>query len=206
MSSSRFTLALCRFFRQSHPVKFCLKSLFLASALLLDAFSSTIMVVPVFEPLSLRGTDGDAAVTDVDEALQACVMARPMALSGAMPEDLVTAIRSPHLIPTNNPNYKIQEANLLVLCNILLQSEVSEAGLLVKIDVAQLTIPPDVDLTTRQILKLAIIAVRKTLEEYQRPQPKPLSVILTIEGTDEAKATLRELNSNFTIGEEGAAN
>ncbi len=170
-----------------------------------DASASTIMVVPVFEPLSLRGTDGDAAVTDVGEALQACVMARPMALSGAMPEDLVTAVRTPHLIPTNNPNFKIQESNLLVLCGILLHAEMSDAGLFVKIDVAQLTIPSDVDLTTRQILKLAIIAVRKTLEQYQHQQSKQLLVTLTIEGTDETKATLHELNSTFTIGEEAAA-
>ena len=60
------------------------------------ARASTIMVVPVFEPLSLHGTDGDEAVSDIGEALQACVMARPMAMTGAFPEVLVDAIRSPH--------------------------------------------------------------------------------------------------------------
>ncbi|MCU0753126.1 MAG: hypothetical protein MUC40_08920, partial [Akkermansiaceae bacterium] len=73
------------------------------------AIATTIMVVPVFEPLSLHGTDGDEAISDTGEALQACVMSRPMALTGAMPEVLVESIRSPHLIPTNNPNYKVQE-------------------------------------------------------------------------------------------------
>ena len=41
------------------------------------------MVVPVFEPLSLHGTDGDEAISDTGEALQACVMSRPKALTGA---------------------------------------------------------------------------------------------------------------------------
>ncbi len=170
------------------------------------AFSSTIMVVPIFEPLSLHGTDGDAAVSDVGEALQASVMPRPMALTGAFPEDLVGAIRSPHLIPSNNPNYKVQETNLLVLCNIGISAEMTETGLTVKLDVAELTIPPDVDLTTRQILRLAIIAMRKTLEEYQRPQPRALKVTLSIEGTDEAKASLRDLNAEIVIGSDAVPN
>jgi hypothetical protein len=167
----------------------------------LGVHATTIMVVPIYEPLSLHGTDGDEAISDTGEALQACVMARPMALTGAFPETLVDAIRSPHLIPTNNPNYKVQETNLLVLANIGIRAEMTHEGLFVSLDVGQLAIPPDVDLTARQILKLAIVALRKTLEEYQRPQTAPLVVKLAIEGTDEGKAGLRELDATFTVGE-----
>lgn len=168
--------------------------------------ATTIMVVPVFEPLSLHGTDGDEAISDTGEALQACVMSRPMALTGAFPETLVDSIRSPHLIPTNNPNYKVQEANLLVLANIGISSEMTTDGLIVRLDVSQLAIPPEVDLTARQILKLAIVALRKTLEEYQRLQTNPLAVSLVIEGADEAKAGLRDLDAKFVIGQPPAAN
>ncbi len=171
-----------------------------------SASATTIMVVPVFEPLSLHGTDGDEAISDTGEALQACVMSRPMALTGAFPETLVDAIRSPHLIPTNNPHYKVQEANLLVLANIGIGAEMTPDGLIVRLDVSQLAIPPAVDLTTRQILKLAIVALRKTLEEYQRPQTNPLAVSLVIEGADEAKAGLRDLNAKFVIGQPPAVN
>lgn len=163
--------------------------------------ASTIMVVPVFEPLSLHGTDGDEAISDTGEALQACVMSRPMAMTGAFPEVLVDAIRSPHMIPTNNPNYKVQEANLLVICNIGISGEMTAEGLTVRFDVAQLAIPTEVDLTSRQILKLAIVALRKTLEEYQRPQTQPLAVTLVVEGADEAKAGLRDLGTRFVVGE-----
>jgi hypothetical protein len=182
-------------------MKTSLAVIFQSLALTLTAFASTIMVVPVFEPISLQGTDGDEAISDVGEALQASVMSRPMALTGAFPEDLIGAIRSPHRIPTNNPNYKVEEANLLVLCNIGISADISEEGLAVQLDVAQLAIPPEVDLTTRQILKLAIIAVRKTLDSHQAQQSKPLNVTLTIVGTDEPKASLRELDTKFVIGE-----
>lgn len=166
------------------------------------AVASTIMVVPIFEPLSLHGTDGDEAISEIGEALQASVMPRPMALTGAFPEVLVDAIRSPHLIPTNNPNYKVQEANLLVLCDVGISGEMEDDTLKVRLNVSQLTIPAEVDLTSRQILKLAIIALRKTLDEYQRPQTDPLEVSVIIEGAEEAKASLRELDCKFMIGEE----
>ncbi|MBC8126595.1 MAG: hypothetical protein H8M99_05555 [Gloeobacteraceae cyanobacterium ES-bin-144] len=163
------------------------------------ANATTITVVPIFEPLSLRGTDGDEAISDTGEALQACVLSRPMAMSGAFPEALVDAIRSPHLFPTNNPNYKIQETNLLVLCNILISGTMTPEGLTVRLDVSQLAIPVEVDLTARQLLRLTIVAVRKTLEQYQRQQTQPLAVALVIEGADETKAGLRELAARFTI-------
>jgi len=170
------------------------------------ALASTIMVVPIFEPLSLHGTDGDDAISEIGEALQASVMSRPMALTGAFPEALVDAIRSPHLIPTNHPNYKVQEANLLVICNIGIAGKMENGILMVSLNVAELAIPPEVDLTTRQILKLTIIALRKTLEEYQRPQTQVLPVNLIIEGADDAKASLRDLGCEFTLGEALAPN
>ncbi len=170
-----------------------------AGSLMASAWATTIMVVPVFEALSLHGTDGDEETSEIGAALQAAVMSRPMALTGAFPETLVEAVRTPHLIPSSNPNYKVQETNLLVLCNIAIRGEMEGATLTISLDVSQLAIPPEVDLTTRQILKLAIIAVRKTLEEYQRPQPQPLPVQLTIDGTDDAKASLRDLGSQFTV-------
>lgn len=163
--------------------------------------ATTITIVPIFEPISLRGTDGDEAISEIGEALQASVMPRPMALTGAFPENLIDAIRTPHQIPTNNPNYKVQEANLLVLCNVGISGEITDGILTVKLNVAELAIPQDVDLTTRQILKLAIIALRKTLDEYQRPQTQPLPVVLIIDGTDDAKASLRDLGCKFVVGD-----
>ena len=35
--------------------------------------ATTIMVVPIHEPISLHGTDGDEVISEVGEALQAAV-------------------------------------------------------------------------------------------------------------------------------------
>ncbi len=187
-------------------MKIAITTLILSWLLGTGAFATTIQVVPVFEPLSLHGTDGDEAIRQLGEALQAAVMSRPMALSGAFPEALIDAIRSPHLFPTNNPNYKVQEANLLVLCNVGIRGEITDKALTVRLNVAELAIPADVDLTTRQILKLAIVALRKTLDEYQRLQTQPLSVTVIIEGAEDAKASLRDLGTKFVIAGEASPN
>ncbi|MCX6876284.1 MAG: hypothetical protein NTW21_21125 [Verrucomicrobia bacterium] len=165
----------------------------------LNAGATAITMVPIFEALSLHGTDGDEAISAIGEALQAAVMSRPMALTGAFPEVLVDAIRSPHLIPTNCPNYQAKEANLLVLCKVDISGEMTGQGLLVRFDVATLAIPPEVDLTSRQVLKLALMALRKTLEAYQVRQQEPLKVTVVVVGADEGKAALRELGVKFEV-------
>lgn len=179
-----------------------MKALAVLIALALPLAATTISVVPVFEPLSMHGTDVDEGITDTGEALQATVASRPMALTGAMPEVLIEAIRTPHRFPSNNPNYKVEEVNLLVICNIGISAETREEGLHIVLDVAGLTVPEPVDLTARQVLKLALVAIRKTLEEYQRPQTTPLKVRVVIEGTDEGNASLTDLAADYTLGGE----
>ena len=171
-------------------------------ASLLPLAATTMSLVPVFEPLSMHGTDVDEGITETGEALQATVASRPMALTGAFPEVLIESIRSPHRFPTNNPNYKVEEANLLVLCNIGIAAETKEDGLHIGLDVAGLSIPEPVDLTARQVLKLALVAIRRTLEAYQVPQTDPLKVQVAIVGTDEGTASLQDLGIAFTLGEE----
>ena len=163
------------------------------------AAATTITAVPVFEPLSLHGTDCDEVTSEIGVALQAAVLSRPMALSGAFPEILVDAIRSPHAMPTNNPNYQVKEANLLVLCKVDVSGEMTPGGLLVRFNLANLAIPPEVDLTTRQVLRLALVALRKTLEAYQAHQGQALKVSVVVEGADEGKAALRELGVKFEV-------
>jgi hypothetical protein len=190
-----FRLAMRIASTQSNRVKTAFIALLLTTRIL----ASTISVISIHEPISLHGTDVDDMIADTGEALQATVMARPMALTGAFPEVLVEAIRTPHKLPTNNPNYKIEEANLLVLCNVDIDAEMTDEGLLVKIDVSKLSIPVEVDLTSRQLLKLSLVALRRTLEEYHRPQTEPLNVIVAINGTSENNASLLDLQATFTL-------
>lgn len=175
------------------------KSAFISLLLSTGAFATTISVVPIHEPISLHGTDVDDIISDTGEALQATVLPRPMALTGAFPEVLVDAIRTSHKIPTNNPNFKVIESNLLVLCNVSLAAETTEEGLLVSLDVSQLKIPAEVDLTSRQLLKITLVALQRTLGEYHRAQTEPLKVIVAIAGTHEKNASLRDLEVTFTL-------
>jgi hypothetical protein len=78
----------------------------------------------------------------------------------------------------------------------------TEEGLLVRFDVSQLEIPAEVDLTSRQVLKLAVVSIRRTLEAYQSPQPQALPVSIVVEGVDEGKAPLRDLAVKFSVGPE----
>lgn len=176
-----------------------MKSVFLHLLLSAGAFATTISVVPIHEPISLHGTDVDDILSDTGEALQATVLPRPMALTGAFPEVLVEAMRTTHPLPSNNPNYKVTEANLLVLCNVTINAETTDEGLLVRLNVSQLAIPVEVDLTSRQLLRLTLVALRRTLEEYHRPQSEPLHVIIAIEGTNENNASLTDLQATFTL-------
>ncbi|MFD0894645.1 hypothetical protein KBB96_05500 [Luteolibacter ambystomatis] len=165
------------------------------------AFATTINMVPVYQPLSLHGTDSDGVISDIGEALQATVMSTPMVLTGSFPETLVEFISQPHKVPTNNPNYKTPEANLMVLCHLGIAAEMSEGGgtLRVRLDVSKLSIPSDIDLTSRQVLKLTLVAIRKTLEEYQKLQTSVLDVAIQIEGAEGGKEPLRDLSAKIQL-------
>lgn len=179
----------------SFPMKSILLSLFLAS----PCFATTISVVPVYEPLSLHGTDVGDIITDIGEALQATVVPRPMALTGAIPEVLVEAIRTPHPIPTNAPNYKVKEANLLVLCDVGISAVMTEEGMTVTLDISKLEIPEEVDMTSRQLIRITFAAIQKTLEVYQKQQTDPLHVDTKITGTTDKNATLKDLEATFIV-------
>jgi hypothetical protein len=162
--------------------------------------ATTLSVVPIFEPLSLKGTDGDGDFSEIGEALQATVAARPMALSGAFPETLVEAVHSSHRLPTNDPNYAAAEVNLLVLCRVGLGAEMQDSKLRVKLDVSSMEIPAGIDLTRQQVIKLAIVAIRKTLEAYQAPQPGPLGVVFEVVGSRPEHGDLTDLGGEIEIG------
>ncbi|MGA0846369.1 MAG: hypothetical protein ACO3RV_07500, partial [Luteolibacter sp.] len=70
---------------------------------------------------------------------------------------------------------------------------------LVTLDVSQLAIPTEIDLTPRQVVKLAILAARKTLEQYQQSQDGALVCELRIEGVQADHADLADLACRFSI-------
>jgi hypothetical protein len=176
-----------------------LKIAALVLAVISFAGATTISVVPIYEPITLHGTDVDEAISEIGEALQATVMPRPMALSGAFPETLVEAVRTPHQLPGNDPNYTVDEVNLLVLCRVGVAAEIVDQKLEVSLDVGEMVVPEGIDLTERQVIRLAIVAIRKTLEVYQEPQPDRLEVRIAIVGAGDQREGLGELACHFEI-------
>lgn len=160
----------------------------------------TVEVVRLYQPISLHGTDG-AGDEDGDEVMQAAVMSRPMALAGAIPEDLVKAVGDPCKISSNSPAYTIEEANLLLICKIGLSVEMLEDRLLVRLDISKLAMPEEVDLTARQVLTMSIKSIRRTLEAYFSHSDENLPWEVRITGTKESNASLKNLSAKYTVGE-----
>lgn len=165
------------------------------------AMASTIEVVRLYQPLSLHGTDGSGEEDPAGEPLQAAVLARPFALTGAIPEDLAKAVAAPCEIDSNNPAYEVSEANLLPLCRIAMDVRFDEEDTLrVTFDLADMEIPEEVDLVARQILRMGIQAVRRTLEHYYSHDEASLRWKVVIAGTKESNASLKDLGKVFTLG------
>lgn len=160
----------------------------------------TIEVVKLYQPISLHRTDSGGVELD-GEPLQAAVLSRPVAVSGAIPEDLVKALALPHRLATNSPAYAESDANLISLCKIALKVELKGQRLLVRLDVSELAIPDGIDLTARQILRLTIMSMERTLKEYFGTIDEELySVSVGIIGTKDQNASLRQLATRFKLG------
>ena len=159
----------------------------------------TVEVVRLYQPISLHGTDG-AGDEDGAEVMQAAVMSRPMALAGAIPEDLVKAVGDPCKIASNSPAYTVEEANLLLICKIGLSVEMLESRLLVRLDISKLEMPEEVDLTARQVLTMAIKSIRRTLEAYFSHSDEKLAWEGRITGTKDSNSSLKNLSAKYTVG------
>ena len=175
----------------------------LALLLLLPLIASgvTLEVVNLYQPLSLHGTDGVGESLGEDDPVQAAVMSRPYAVTGAMPEDLVKAVGSPHRIASNGDGYVVEDANLLSLCKISLTAEMGNTRLLVRLDVSKLELPEELDLSARQVVALSIMAIERTLRDYfQHIKDEILRVSIGVQGTNEGTEGLKDLARRLRFG------
>ncbi len=177
------------------------RSLVLLLLLCSPVLAVTLEVVELYQPLSLHRTDGVGETLGEEDPVQAGVFARPYAVTGAMPEDLVKAVAAPHRIATNSEGYEVEDANLLNLCGVALSSEMKVNRLLVRFDMGNFKLPEDLDLTARQVIQLSIIAVERTLRSYFRNfKDEVLSVSIGIIGTTDGNQSLKELAKRFRLG------
>ncbi len=171
----------------------------LSLVLNLCANAVTTEVVMVYQALSFHGTDqlGDSGV--LKEPIQADVLSVPMALSGAFPEVLVSAVAKPHQMASIG-SYAEKEANLVVLNKLRLMALQENGNLSIKIDVSAYEAQEDIEPGPRETLTLLIVALRKTLQQWGSLQPEKLKVFIDIVGVKTEQAFLKELVTDFTIG------
>lgn len=173
------------------------KFLAFSLALMSLASATTLEVLQVFQPISLHGTDVDHDFEG--QHIQARVFPRPMVLSGAMPENLVAAIASPHRMPASN-NYEVKESNLLVLYKVDLHALLGDDEILVvTFDLSKMKGPEGVALPIRTVLRLSIAALKKTLSDYHHAENDLLNVRVVIAGTNEKNSSLKDLSGSFVI-------
>jgi hypothetical protein len=75
----------------------------------------------------------------------------------------------------------------------------TEEGMTVTLDISKLEIPEEVDMTSRQLIRITFAAIQKTLEVYQKQQTDPLHVDTKITGTTDKNATLKDLEATFIV-------
>lgn len=152
-------------------------------------------VCNVHQPLSLHGTD---VVTAFDgDQIQAGIFSSPAVLFGAMPESLINAVAAKHRFAPSE-HFKVPESNLLVLCGISLAAEIVDDETVAVFDLSKLSIPEEVDLSVRTVLKLAIQSLKLTLMDYQDPENEAIVVRIEIRGFKEDSASLRNLSEKFS--------
>lgn len=184
-------------------IKHALSLLFLSSSL---ALTSTKSVYRVWQPLSLHGTDVSSVAGKEGDVDYAVLMSRPVVLSGALPEDLVYAVARSHKIDSNG-NYDVSEANLLALSEIRLNARFDEKGLDIQLDLSEVNLDADVNISLFDVVKLSVRALRRTLDDYgesylSEPMPCAISVV-GVESDSELKQ-LESLNISFKTSFEGA--
>jgi hypothetical protein len=86
----------------------------------------------------------------------------------------------------------------------MLNASIDDDGVLqVEINIGNLKIPEDVDLTARQVLKIVSVAIRKTLIDYNSMQKDEMKVILRIVGTNESNNGLQDLGMKYLVPGKG---
>lgn len=171
---------------------------FLFLATMTCSWGTTLEVFRIFHPLSLHGTDVDYEFEG--ETIQARVLSRPMVLSGALPEELVSAVGASYRMPPAL-NYTERECNLLRLYGLELKGEMTGGvDLKIIIDLSASEVPQEVVLPLRTVLKLTISALKQTLKDSHLIENRPLKVTLELAGLTEKTGSLRDLAGRFEVG------
>jgi hypothetical protein len=128
-------------------------------------------IVPIFQPLSLLGTELEAYPLGQEEGICADVMATPAIVSSAYPEAIVQAIGLPHRF-YQAPEGFPAESNLLVLTGARLDAAWGEERHAVTIDFSQVSLGGNLGVTLDQLCRLTVLCLSKSLRQgYSDSKP-----------------------------------
>lgn len=143
-------------------MKFLLISAVVLGSFLSQQLSAERMLIEVFQPTSLLGTELDSDPFENGESLPATIVSRPVIVEGAVPEGVVHAISLPHRIAGASENFP-NESNLVVLVGGSVYAEYGEKEHQVFADFSKAKLPDNLGVTMMQVMKLTGICLQKTL-------------------------------------------
>ncbi|MFC5049466.1 hypothetical protein ACFPK9_02365 [Rubritalea spongiae] len=177
-----------------------MKTLFILLSLSISLLASTKSVYQIWQPLSLKGTDVYGVVGVESNQPGVVIMPRPVVLSGAIPEDLVTAIALDYPLASSAKNYSEPHVNLLAISNVSLRALLEDEGLLIQFDVSKAQSEKDLGVDLETVISMGIEAVRKTAVFNAKTQlDNPLRCIVKVVGAEKGSSLLK-LETQFDIG------
>ena len=143
-----------------------MKPLLIAFLLLTSALSLPAErdIAPIYQPLSLLGTELEANPLGAEEPMAADIFATPTLVSSASPEAIVHAIGLPHRF-YNAPEGFPEESNLLVMTGGKLEAEWGEERHKITIDFSKVSIEEHLGITLQQLCDLTLLCLSKSLQQ-----------------------------------------
>lgn len=120
------------------------------------------MLMQVYQPTSLLGTELDADPLESGANITATIVSRPILVGGAFLECPVAAISLPHKIAGSGDNFP-NESNLIVLVKGRVYAEYGQTEHKIVADFSQSTIPENLGVTLVQVMQITAICLKKTL-------------------------------------------
>ena len=169
------------------------------AALTMSVMGSTNAVYPVWQPISLHGTDVTSVPGKESNVEFGAVMSRPLVVSGALPEALVYAIALGHEMQSIGM-YDKKECNLLALYNVGVEPTMNEDKLTVVFDLSKASAPEEMEVNLRGTIVLGIEALKLTLAHYAEAHlHKDITCVIRVEGLTEKNQTYRNLGEKFVV-------
>lgn len=134
--------------------------------LILPGFlSAENVLMQVYQPTSLLGTELDGDPLGTGKNLAATIVSRPILVGGAFPESVVEAVALPHRIAGSGKDFP-QESNLIVLVGGRLEARHRQGDRnehVIIADFSKAEVPDNLGLTLLEVMKVTALCLQKTL-------------------------------------------